>query len=190
MNLAIFITTLRIVVSPLFFIICTTYVVSGTAPTWTIWVLWGLGLSMEASDWFDGVVARATNSVTEIGKLLDPFADSVSRLTYFLAFVLVGLMPAWVFLLILYRDLGVSFVRILQMRRGIVFGAQTSGKIKAWVYGTTGGICIGLITTRSVPSLRSGLHYMNLIASFFYSACAIIAVWTMIDYARSLNKPT
>ena len=49
-------------------------------------VLWVLFVVIELSDVFDGMVARRRQIVSDLGKLLDPFADVVSRLTYFIVF--------------------------------------------------------------------------------------------------------
>jgi len=64
---------------------------------------------MELSDFVDGRLARRDNQVTAFGKLFDPFADVISRVTYFLAFASIGIMPLWVFLVVLYREFGILF---------------------------------------------------------------------------------
>ena len=71
--------------------------------------------------------------------MLDPLADSLSRLTYFLCFTVTGIMPAWVLLILVYRDVGVAYVRVLFSRGGVMLSARTSGKVKAWVYAFAGG---------------------------------------------------
>lgn len=57
------------------------------------------------SDFFDGYIARATNSVTELGKLLDPLADRIFIAALVIALVVRGTLPWWVALVILGRDL-------------------------------------------------------------------------------------
>ena len=47
-------------------------------------------LLIELSDLLDGHAARVRNQESELGKVLDPFADSLSRLTYFVAFAGIG----------------------------------------------------------------------------------------------------
>ena len=68
-------------------------------------ILWIIFIFIELSDLFDGFIARALSQVSEVGKLMDPFADSFSRITYFLCFMIAGIMPVWIFVIILYRDL-------------------------------------------------------------------------------------
>ena len=58
-------------------------------------LLWGLFLVIEVSDLFDGLAARRTGTVSDFGKLFDPYADVFARITYFVCFALDGIMPAW-----------------------------------------------------------------------------------------------
>ena len=57
------------------------------------------------SDFFDGYIARRTNSVTELGKLLDPLADRIFIAALVIALVARGTLPWWVAVAILGRDL-------------------------------------------------------------------------------------
>ena len=131
-------TILRIVLSPvfLFFFFADTFLpVSSMAAVSVLIILFAV---IELTDLFVGYFARKLNQTSDLGKVLDPFADSFSRLTYFLCFTFTGLMPIWAFVLVLYRDLGVSFIRLLMAKRGIVMPARLSGKIKAVIYAAAG----------------------------------------------------
>jgi len=187
MNPATLVTALRIALSPLFFILFTTTVRNGVASAPAVITLWLLFAVIEATDFIDGHVARKTGSVTELGKVFDPFADSFARLSYFLTYVVAGLMPGWVFLLVMYRDLGVSFVRLLAMREGIAMSAQLSGKIKAWIYAVAGGAGLLLVSVRSL-ALVEWETAAEIVASVSFWACAATAVWTMIDYAGAYRR--
>ena len=65
-------------------------------------VLYGVGAS---SDFLDGYIARKTNSVTELGKLLDPLADRIFIAALVIALVVRETMPWWVAVAIVGRDL-------------------------------------------------------------------------------------
>ena len=70
------------------------------------------------SDFFDGYIARRTDSVTELGKLLDPLADRIFIAALVIALVVRGTLPWWVALVILGRDLLVlSFFPYLERRK-------------------------------------------------------------------------
>ena len=193
MNVATIITSLRIALSPIFFVFFSMTVHDGKASPVAIIGLWLLFAFIEATDFVDGQIARRTGSVTTLGKVFDPFADSFARLTYFFTYVAAGLMPAWVFLIILYRDLGVSFVRLLAMGKGIAMAAQISGKIKAGIYAVAGAAGLALVTAESLvdPATTLGGVLMRAISSTVnvaFWACAGIAVWSMIDYAAAYRR--
>jgi CDP-diacylglycerol--glycerol-3-phosphate 3-phosphatidyltransferase len=96
--------------------------------------LWLLLLVSEASDVLDGWVARKRGETSDLGKLLDPFSDVLSRLTLFVCFLLAGLIPLWFFLVVLYRELTMTFLRLLLVQKGIVQAASAGGKLKAVLY--------------------------------------------------------
>ena len=79
MNAATAVISLRIALSPVFYFIFTTAVREGKAssPRRSV-AIWALFAVIEATDFVDGRIARRTDSVTPLGKVFDPFADSFS----------------------------------------------------------------------------------------------------------------
>ena len=57
-----------------------------------------------ATDWVDGVLARRTGQVSDLGKILDPVADRLAIAAGLTALVIRGAFPLWAALLILVRD--------------------------------------------------------------------------------------
>lgn len=90
---------------------------------------------IEASDALDGFLARRLGAVTQWGAMLDPYADSVSRITLYWALAAAGLTFMVVPLVMALRDVTVAYCRIIWTRAGRGVSAQTSGKIKAIVQG-------------------------------------------------------
>jgi len=187
MSLPSLVTAVRIGLSPVFFAIFTIFTKEGEAPLWAALLYWGLFVIMEITDLLDGKIARRTGAVTDFGKFFDPFADSFSRLTYFLAFTVAGFLPPWVFLLVMYRDTTVSFIRLLAMRKNIVLSARRSGKIKAVIYAVTCGVILALVTVQAIPSLGAFIPVFAVLKTAMVWVTAATAVWTTIDYARSLK---
>lgn len=187
MTLPSLVTTVRIGLSPVFFALFTTLTKNGEAPLWAALLYWGLFIIMEITDLLDGKIARKTGSVTDFGKFYDPFADSFSRLTYFLAFLMTGFLPAWVFLLVLYRDITVSFLRLLAMRKSIVISARPSGKIKAVIYAAACASVLTLVTARAVPALEFSVPVLAFLQDALMWITAATAVWTTIDYSQGLK---
>jgi len=134
MTISNILTVSRIVLAPVFVALLLLCDGAGAALNAIIILLWTVYLLIEVSDLADGFFARLLHQESELGKVLDPFADSLSRLSCFFAFTIVGLMPWWIFLIAFYRDLWVSFLRVNLAKKGMVQGARLSGKIKAWAY--------------------------------------------------------
>jgi CDP-diacylglycerol--glycerol-3-phosphate 3-phosphatidyltransferase len=133
-NFANALTLSRIVIAPVFayFFIHSFHAHS---PALMLWVSIGLVCLIELSDAFDGHIARSLNLVSDFGKLLDPMADSLSRQTVFLSFMVCSshIIPLWVFLVFLYRDAFLSILRIMCAYNGTVLAARQAGKLKAVV---------------------------------------------------------
>ena len=82
------------------------------------------------TDWLDGWLARRRHEVSSLGALLDPIADKILILGVFLACVQLGLIPAWMVLIIAFRELLVTGVRLMAASRHIVLSAAAEGKQK------------------------------------------------------------
>ncbi len=82
------------------------------------------------TDWLDGYLARHWQQMTPLGALLDPIADKVLVLGTFLAFVQLRLIPAWMVLIILLRELVITGVRLYAASRHLVLAAAKEGKHK------------------------------------------------------------
>ena len=93
-----------------------------------------LGL-IEISDLLDGYSARRLGIVSEHGAMLDPYADSVSRLIVFWSMASVGYIIFLVPLVMALRDVTVAYSRIILTKHNKSVAAKRSGKIKAIVQG-------------------------------------------------------
>ncbi len=82
------------------------------------------------TDYWDGFLARKNNITTDFGKLMDPIADKVLTLSAFLAFVQMGLLPAWMAMVIVARDFFITTLRFLMPEHSQAQSARTSGKYK------------------------------------------------------------
>src|SRR5207248_1198757 len=65
-----------------------------------------------STDWVDGYIARRTNSVSELGKLLDPVSDRLAIAAALVALLIRHAVPLWAALLILVRDAAVFLVGV------------------------------------------------------------------------------
>ncbi len=178
MTLPMALTIGRLVLAPIFFVV---YALAAQGTPW-VFVLWAVFILIEVSDLLDGHFARLLGQVSEIGKVLDPFADSISRITYFVCFAGSGILPVWILLILVYRDVAVSYLRVLISRRGVMLAARISGKLKAWVYGICGALGVLVLTLQKTGWLPQYSGVVHDCAYGFFLAAAAVAVWTLVDY--------
>lgn len=101
-------------------------------------VLFSLVLLAVVTDWFDGRIARWSNSVSEWGKVLDPLADKFAGIMVVLALVIRGSLPLWLLLMVLVRDLLIVLGGIILARRtGHVAMSVMAGKAAVTVLALT-----------------------------------------------------
>jgi CDP-diacylglycerol--glycerol-3-phosphate 3-phosphatidyltransferase len=82
------------------------------------------------TDYLDGYLARRRNQVTRLGILLDPIADKLLIAAAFLSLVEMGLVHAWMVMIILGRELAVTGLRNVAASRGVLIPASPLGKGK------------------------------------------------------------
>ena len=82
------------------------------------------------TDFFDGHIARKRNLITNFGKLMDPLADKVLMCAGFVLLTALGLIPAWVVVLILTREFLVTGLRLIALAENVVLAAEKLGKHK------------------------------------------------------------
>jgi CDP-diacylglycerol--glycerol-3-phosphate 3-phosphatidyltransferase len=140
------------------------------------------GAGMELTDMFDGFVARKRKETSNFGKIMDPFADSISRFSVFLAFYAVGYADLWMIVIIFYRDAMVACIRVFSAKQNIILAARYSGKIKAIIQ----GVSIVLILFITI-GIRLNLSYFlsmwgQNICYYLMVLVTFITAWSAVDY--------
>lgn len=192
MSLALSLTLVRIALSPLFLVIYLYYPALNMSLTMLPYLLLGIMTVAEISDMLDGHLARKNNQVTELGKLLDPMADSIFRISVFLTFT-QGLvqLPLLLVFVFLYRDSIISTLRTVCALRGVALAARLSGKIKAVIQAVAAFFILIALTfyaqgNISLEQLQNVSFYSALIAAVYtvYSGVEyVIANYTYIKRA-------
>ena len=113
---------------------------------WPKLICFFIFLAAAISDIYDGRLARRRNEVSDIGKLLDPLADKlllfatlipiyfISRWRHdFYDIPIWGSIPLWVCLLLIGRELAMTWFRHWAQRRGVVIPAAGAGKLKTTI---------------------------------------------------------
>jgi len=189
MSKANFYTALRIVMAPVFFILYFFSKWTGFELDVLVWMLFPYFVFMEFTDFLDGYYARKEKTVSDFGKLFDPFADVLANLTVLLIFVLDGYMPVVFFLIILYREMGIMFIRMLASRKGIAIGARKGGKTKTVLYIVAAGFSLllesGVRLGYSPVDHFAWLAYVNYA---LYTFAVIASVASFIDYLTHFSN--
>lgn len=82
------------------------------------------------SDYLDGYIARKTNTISEVGKMIDPIADKLCALVLFIYTVWIGWIPLWFLILAMIRDITIMIGSyFIKSKYDKVAMAIMSGKI-------------------------------------------------------------
>jgi len=198
MNLADRITLLRIILAPVFFI---EYMLLRRFQTelaghmiWLIASLWIIAIAAELTDLFDGMAARRYNLTSDFGRLFDPFADTLMQITAFLCFVIDGILPVFLFVVVLYREFGIMLIRNLMLKKGITMGARTGGKVKTVTYIVAGGIALlyaSIIRLSALEFLQPVVkiaYIVKITAIAVFSLSVLFSVLSFFDYLFVYRK--
>jgi len=182
MNLANRLTFFRVILAPLFFAV---YLLSAQftgCAVWTVPLLWVIFIVSEITDMLDGMAARRLKQASDFGKLFDPFADTFMQITCFLCFVMDGIIPAALFLVVLYREFAILFIRNLMLQKGITMGARISGKIKTVTY-IVAAVAVLLCVSLQRLGIAGSLQPVARIAAIsIFSISVLFSVLSFIDY--------
>jgi CDP-diacylglycerol---glycerol-3-phosphate 3-phosphatidyltransferase len=155
MNLPNSLTTLRIFFVPLLVVVLLT-----RQPNWIIWGLpfhfevWGVLILLvaAATDLMDGYIARKRGEITTLGILLDPIADKLLISAAFISLVEMGLIQAWMVVIIIGREFIVMGLREIASVEGLVIPASALGKTKMILQVIAG---CAVILTANHPALKT-----------------------------------
>ena len=141
----------------------------GTDQNWQ-WISWVIFFLIGMTDVLDGKLARSRNSITELGKFLDPVADKAMIATAMISLAILDRMPWWIVIVILSRELFITFFRLAVIKRGVI-PANRGGKLKASVQGFGVGFYVMPIS-ESLYWFRDGFMYiaiaLTLGTGFYY----------------------
>src|SRR3984957_13135518 len=133
MNLPNSLTILRIFFVPLLVVVLLT-----RQPNFNFWGLpmnfavWGvlILLTAAATDYLDGYYARRREQITTLGILLDPIADKLLISAAFISLVEMHLVPAWMVVVIIGREITIMGLRNIASAEGFDIPASALGKTK------------------------------------------------------------
>ena len=142
----------------------------------------------ELTDLLDGKIARKHGLVTDLGKVMDPYADTLSHLTFFVCFMDSGLMPVWAFLIIMWREFTQLFMRMLMMGVGKAVPANIWGKSKTVLYAVTSILSIAYIVASAFIAEGGWNAIAEMILYVFYALSAVAALLSFVTYLSAIIK--
>ena len=166
LNLPNALTVLRLAVVPLFAVLLLLDGPDDAGRYWATVVF----IAAIITDRYDGLIARRRGQVTEFGKLADPIADKALTGTALIGLSILELLPWWVTVVILVREVGVTLLRFWVIRHGVI-AASRGGKVKTVFQ----ALAIGLYVLPLTGVLASARWWVM-------AAALLLTVITGLDY--------
>ena len=141
---------------------------------WIAFIAALLFSSAAITDLLDGYIARQQNSVTFLGKVLDPLADKLLITASLVMLIPLGRVPAWMVVVILLREIAVTGLRGISALDGSAMSASILGKYKT-IFQDVALICL-LIHYEYI------LVDFHAVGMFFLWIALIVTIWSGVDY--------
>jgi CDP-diacylglycerol---glycerol-3-phosphate 3-phosphatidyltransferase len=155
-------------------------------------VLWGFSVHFEewgvlilavaaATDWLDGLIARRRGEITTLGILLDPIADKLLITAAYISLVDMGLVPAWMVVIIIGREFTVLGLRNIASAEGLTISASGLGKTKMALQVVAA--CTVMLTRRYPVLFRLGYGLLWLVVIFAVLSAVqyFLKFWSQVD---------
>ena len=167
MNLPNKLTLLRIILIPFFvFFLLAPVDIPGKQ-----YIALGIFAFASLTDLIDGKIARKYNLVTNFGKFMDPIADKLLVSSAMIAFVQMGLLPAWMVIIIIAREFIISGFRLVASDNGIVIAASYWGKFK-----TVSQMAMIIVLIADFGGV------FNMIGTALIGIALILTIVSLVDY--------
>ena len=187
MNLPNKLTVIRIILVPFF--IAFMLIEPAGSFAWNMLVALILFIAASVTDFADGHIARKYGLITDFGKFLDPLADKILVLSALISLCFLadddifGKLLLISTLIVIFRELAVTSMRLVTAGSGVVVPANIYGKIKTVsqmffiilslaipIFGFADGSAFALIllilqyvlmATMSIMTVISGVIYLK-----------------------------
>ena len=138
------------------------------------------------TDKLDGHIARSRNLVTTFGKFLDPIADKILVLSAMLVLVEAAKLPAWIPIIVLFREFIVSGYRLVAVEKGgKVVAASVWGKLKTVTQMVA--LVLAIIDPNAFGACFTGTlsgfsFWYNLIVTILLIISVVATIFSGVDY--------
>lgn len=190
MNLPNKLTIFRIILVPVMVVIPFFYI---PGELWEVpismWIINLIFIIASITDKLDGTIARSRNQVTTFGKFLDPIADKILVLAAMMLLVEMNKLPAWIPIIILFREFIVSGYRLVAVENGgNVVAASIWGKLKTVTQMIA--IILAFVDTSYYGAIFTGAltgysYWINFAVTVMMTICVIATIFSGYDYIRN-----
>lgn len=189
MNISNKLTILRvilvIIMFPIPYIMGTEATIGNTGISVSMLIVTILFAIASYTDHLDGKLARKNNWITNFGKFMDPLADKILVIAAMLMLLDFGRIPAWIPLIVVFREFAVSGYRFMAATENQVIPASKGGKWKTATQMV--GLIIMLISpygffAKNIPSMT--WHIISIIGSIMLVISTILTITSGWDYLK------
>lgn len=152
------------------------------------WIALAIFIIASLTDLLDGKIARKYNLVTNFGKFMDPLADKLLVCSALIGMSSLGVIPAWITIIIIAREFIISGFRLIAAEKGVVIAASMWGKWKTTFQMVM--LCVQMIVMnyyfapyatgiKNIPSNASGIMLVGNVTMYM---ALVLTVVSLIDY--------
>ncbi len=146
------------------------------SPVWALVIF----LTAGATDIVDGYLARRFNWITNLGKILDPFADKFMQCTALICLCIKSFVPLWFVLVFLAKELATLIIGLLVIRRRSVV------VVSKW-YGKT-AVCLFYLAIFVCIVFRTFLENNPVVSVLMFATVAIFAALAFAGYVKHYSS--
>ncbi len=145
------------------------------------------------TDLYDGWLARRWGKVTVVGKILDPIADKFFILGVMLTYSHLGLYSIIWVIIIAVREILLTVIRLVCLRKGVVLAAESLGKIKTTSQMVSLAVSFAYLLTRdnfaTWTNWPTGITEIFLIAQYVFLMIAVLlTILSGVSFLRNLKN--
>ena len=179
MNLPNKLTLLRMVLA-VFFVV---FLLLSDTYEYLKWIALAIFIVASLTDMLDGKIARKYNLVTNFGKFMDPLADKLLVCSALIGLTDLGMVPAWMTIVIIAREFIISGFRLVAAEQGIVIAAGYWGKLKTVCQMIM--ICVMLVVVNIhgfEGALEGVFDILTTVGNVLLWLSVILTIVSLIDY--------
>lgn len=163
-------TILRVILIPFFVL----FLLTDLGGEYSNYIALAIFAAASLTDLLDGKIARKYHLVTNFGKFMDPLADKLLVCSALICFVEMGVLPAWMVIVIISREFIISGFRLVASDNGVVIAASYWGKFK-----TVSQMAMTLLLIADVP-----YRPFEILEQVLIWLALALTVISLIDYMR------